>query len=204
MAENDTAKPKVIEFRSEHSPTVLYACGDCGFTNLNRELAEQCCRCTQCGMKVDRRGGTAQCQDCSAASYREQAARRRAAAMQLPVVEGHDGPVFVADNEKWYSDVDAAAEAIYDDAGDPTQALVHPCSVGNVAVPDVHSYVDEAWGDNFEDGIYDGLPKDAVEAIDVLLKVLAGCAPVVWTADFKKRVVLPVVTVSPAAKAPGG
>lgn len=188
---------KVIEFRSEQSPTVIYACGLCGFTTKDEASAERCCLCARCKKPVEVRFGT-MCTSCTAEDWRIKKERRRAKAMERPVVDT-DGPVFVADNEHFYESADAAAEALYDDGIEPTLALAHPCHVGPVAMPDLHTFVDEAWGEEFEDGFYDGLPKAATEAIDECVKKLTPLAPTVWTPNERERVVLPAVTVSPEA-----
>lgn len=183
--------PKVIEFTSPDSPTVLYACGLCGFTTATNERAASCCLCVRCQKPVEARFST-MCQDCSADDHRARQAQRRAKAMERPVVE-HDGPVWVADTEHFYDYAQAAAEALYDDGIDPTTALVHPCHEGKVPVPDLHSYVDEAWGEEFEDGFYDGLSRKADEAITVCVKALEACAPTCWTPNERQRVTLPTL-----------
>lgn len=201
MTQNEQ-KPKVIEFRSEHSPTVLYACSVCSMVRGkdDRDQAERCCVCARCGGPSDRRHYVI-CSACQQAELEERDAARRVREMEKPVLPIHDGPVLVADSGRFYDDVDAAAEALYDDGDDPTAALVHPCDVVTLAVPDLTTWVHETWSETYEEGL-DELPEAAKEALAECEAALHACAPTAWQPRLAVRVVLPAVEVTPSARRP--
>lgn len=185
-------KPKVIEFRSEHSSTVLYACGLCGYTKLNREYAEKCCTCKGCGIVTDARND--ECEECRTTRYAKREAEYYARDMALPVVEDKGEPVFAG--ERFYECADAASEAIWDDGGDPTKVVAYPCTVGTADTPLIQELVEEHWYCQFEDPDMISMSKGLAEACTEFQKLLEAEAPIMWSARTKERIELPAIDES--------
>lgn len=179
-------KPKVIEFRSEHSATVLYACGYCGYTKLTREYAEACCICKGCGANTDARHD--ECEPCRTKRFAEQQAAFYARDMALPVVEDKGEPVFAG--ERFYETADAASEAIWDDGGDPTKVIAYPCTVGTADTPLIQELIEEHWYCQFEDPDMIEMSKELAAACAEFQKLLEAEAPIMWSARTKERVAL--------------
>lgn len=184
-----TDKLKVIEFRSEHSSTVLYACGYCGFTKLSREYAENCCTCKGCGVITDARHD--ECDPCREKRFAEREAAYYARDWALPIVEDKGEPVFAG--ERFYETVDAAVDAIYDDGGDPSTVIAFPCTVGRADTPLIQEFVEEHWYCQFEDPDMISMSKELVAACMEFQKRLEAEAPIMWSARQKERVALPAV-----------
>lgn len=187
-------KRKVIEFHSEHSETVIYACGYCGFAKLSREHAEKCCICNGCGITTDARHDW--CDTCQSEAYAAREAARCARDWELPVVEDKGEPVLAGD--KFYEDVDAAAEAIWDDGRDPTTVIAHPCTVGRADTPLIQEWVEEHWYTQFEDPDESTteMSKVAAEACAALQTLLESEAPISWIPRTKERVLLQAIDES--------
>lgn len=187
-------KLKVIEFHSEHSETVIYACGYCGFTKLNREHAERCCICKDCGVTTDERHD--RCEPCQRNAHIAREAEHHARDLLLPVVEDKGEPVLAGD--RFYEDVDAAAEAIWDDGSDPTTVIAHPCTVGRAHTPLIQEWVEEDWYTQFEDPDESTteMSKIAAEACTALQTLLESEAPISWIPRTKERVILPAIDES--------
>lgn len=188
--------PKVIEFRSEHSSSIVYACGLCGLVAaLNRrEEAERCCVCPRCGGRRERQYTV--CETCRATDDAARRAEYRARLAQLPVVEDDGGPVYVEDLSRWFDNSDAAVDALYDDSIDVEAAIVFPSKVFTASVPDLVDHVDESWAMNYEDPPDDLMSTEAAEILKEAAAKVAKFAPTVWEARSKERIQLraPIVT----------
>lgn len=185
----------VITFTSAESSSVLYACGKCRFTSLDEAHALACCVCPKCGGE-NRGPGMSWCDVCRQADYVLKVEQRRVADLALPVVEDKGEPVMVGD--RFYESADAAAEALWDEDGDPTEVVAHPCTVGKAPTPDIAEYLEEAWGSEFDDpeacDIY--IPKDLAAELQ---KRVEAHAPTTWTPRLNERVVLPAIEAAVAS-----
>lgn len=110
---------------------------------------------------------------------------------ELPVKAEHDGPVYV--NDRFYDGIDSAIDGLVDDGEHPAYAIAHPCTEQKVGVPsalDLLYYVDESWGENFEDYEGENWSQDTIRLAENLVVALQNQAPTVWEADLKHRIVL--------------
>lgn len=116
-------------------------------------------------------------------------------------VEDKGEPVMIADTYRFYIDAQAAAEAVYDDGGDPATTMAHPCTVGNAYTPDLAEYITEAWGEQYEDpdAIDLQLTKEAAEAVANAQRLVQECAPVCWTPREREVFALPAVAEAPSS-----
>lgn len=109
----------------------------------------------------------------------------------LPVVEYHDGPVYMWDN--YYADIDEALDAVAEADKNPAYQIVWPCIEDKAQTPcadEILEWVDEVWAENFED--YDGDPfthEVRVKAAE-LVEALQKAAPTCWTRDITQRIAL--------------
>lgn len=111
----------------------------------------------------------------------------------LPVVENYEGPVYM--NDRYYGSVDEAIDAIVDDGEHPAYAKAYPCTEDKAPTPVAEvllDWIDEGWGEQFEDYEPTSFPADVRQAADNLLTMLHRLAPTVWNADMKHRIVLAV------------
>lgn len=191
MTDTVTDRPKVIEFTSPDSTTVLYACTWCELLHPrnDRAMAERCCVCTRCGGRVEKIGWTA-CEPCRDAAHVEREAERRAKYLALPVVDDDGGMVYVEDQGRWYECLDAAREALVDDGIDLSTVIVFPGIKGVAHTPSIAQLVEEHWGEQFEDPYDCSLPREAVDALTAAEKMAIEHAPVMWEANTKVRVAL--------------
>lgn len=114
----------------------------------------------------------------------------------VPVIEDTGEPIYLPDRDRYYADSDAAALDVWDDGGDPTAVIAHPCTVGKASTPDIAEYITEVWGEQYDDpDAYDvgHLSKRASALCEELQRVLEEQAPTLWTPRTKERVALPVV-----------
>lgn len=123
------------------------------------------------------------------------AAERRRAAYEkhtlLPVIDDHDGPVYVNDN--YYACADEALDALVDLGDHPAQAIAHPCVENKAYTPsptDLLDYVQDNWAENFEDFDPIGFSDDIKRAAENLVVRLQRIAPTVWEVDQKHRIIL--------------
>ena len=179
----------VIEFRSDKSSTVLYACGKCRYTSLDGAHAAACCLCPKCGAET-KGPGLSWCESCRKEEWAFKDALRQEIERALPIVEDKGEPVMVGD--RFYEDAYAAAEAVWDDGDDPTEAIAHPCTVAKAGTPNIAEVVEEAWGSEYDDpDAYDiRLDPAVAEAIQ---KQIEALAPTVWIPRTKERVALPSI-----------
>jgi len=186
-----------IEFRSPESDTILYACRGCRLVGSTYSMSatqakraiEECCTCPNCGKEQPGRHRS-YCDDCNKIAQQKREAEWHAKALELPVVEDKGEPVYVGD--RYYETLDEAIEALLDDGVDLTDVVIHPCVVGQCAVPDLIEFIEERWAEQFDEEVDMFLSKSAIEAINVLTEVLAKEAPVVWQPRMKERIALPV------------
>jgi hypothetical protein len=134
------------------------------------------------------------CKDCMDKVWDRRRAEEKEKQRALPVVEYDGGPVYVED--RYYESADAAAEALYDDGIDPTEAVAHPCTVSKCVVPDLAEHVEERWGEEFEEYDEPRITKETREAIKAVEARLAEEAPEVWYARTQERIFLRAVQVS--------
>lgn len=107
----------------------------------------------------------------------------------------YDGPVYVADNERFYESPDQASETLWDQGREPTAMTVHPCSVEQVGTPDLREYVEENWACEYDDpdGVDWEPTRAALEAMATCQAVLEAEAPRIWRPLLKERITLPAV-----------
>jgi hypothetical protein len=180
----------VTEFRSAEHEAVLSMCPSCGTPKLSREEAATCCVCPGCGAPTQSRYRL-YCEGCLAKERHAQVEQLRIKKLALPVVDYDGGPVFVDSIDHFYADLDSAADALRDDGHDLATVIVHPCDTSRVSVPDIHSFVDESWGEQFEEGEWGSLSAEAHSAIEDLLEVLEKERPVIWLPRLSERLMIP-------------
>lgn len=182
--------PKVLEFTSPDSPTIVYACSWCGFTAPNERQAERCCRCDECGGK--KALGRRWCEACDAKKHRERNEEHRAKMLALPVLEEYDGPVYVDDAGRYFEDTDAAFDYLYDQDLNPADAIVLPCTVSKARTPCIEEVITERWGSHFDD--YDAdLSEGLLEALSIAQRQAEHEAPDTWRYRSDARLVLRTV-----------
>lgn len=111
--------------------------------------------------------------------------------MQLPVIDDYDGPVYM--NDTYYPDVDSALDACVDGGDHPAKVEAYPCVERKVSAPhpdDILYWVDEQWGENFEDYEGESWTPETKRAAEHLATALQLQAPNLWDADMKHRIVL--------------
>lgn len=182
---------KVITFTSEDSPTVLYACGNCRYTALEKDFAEQCCLCPGCNLPAGKGPGRQTCDDCRKKNYRQQAAETHVRELALPIVEDKGEPVLAGGG--FFETVHDAAEAMWDDGRDVADVVAHPCTVAKAGTPDVHELIEEAWCSEFDDPDLVEMGAEAVALCAEFQAKIEAFAPTVWIPRTKERVVLPAV-----------
>ena len=184
---------KVHEFRSDTSPTVIYACGRCRFTSLSEELARACCSCGNCG-GVNKGPGRGWCDDCARTLREQKEADFDAKQMALPVVEDQGEPVCVGD--RFYESAQEAAEAVWDDGEDPTRTIAYPCTVTKVPTPNIAEIVEEGWAVELGDDDDWPLSKEMADLVAATQAALEAQAPTCWMPRTKERISLPAVEAS--------
>ena len=115
--------------------------------------------------------------------------------MSEPVlVEDKGEPVCVG--YTFYRTAHEAAEALWDDGKDPTKVIAHPCTIGKAGTPDLQEYIEESWGEQYED-------PDAIDFPDRLTTVcrefqaaVEAMAPACWSPRTGERVALPAIKAS--------
>lgn len=196
----------LIEFRSEQSPMVLYACGTCrqltppmrvltksgGMADDDgRERALSCCVCPTCGHA---RGKTyTLCDTCRDAAWKAKAATDRAKAMALPAEDATTwaDPVYVEDTDTYYEGAREAWEAeVWDRERPADDVLVRPCDVRKQAAPDLAEHVEECW--YLDTGLdHSSVSRKASDALAAAQAVLEAERPEVWEPILTRRLALP-------------
>ena len=180
----------VVEFRSEQSPTVVYACPMCKLTNAGgRAAAAACCVCIGCGAPAAR--GRTMCEACSEIAAERRARERHAAEVAWPVVDDNGEPVCVDD--RFYESAHEAAVALWEDGEDPTVAVAMPCTVGPAGTPDLVEVVEVAWMGGFDDPDVIEVPAAARQALAAAQELCEANAPTVWAPRTGERVQLEAV-----------
>jgi hypothetical protein len=166
---------------SEDGTKHVWACGECNLTAHCEEDARRCCLCGWCYERAPETRHRP-CTECAARLNAERDAKEAARLAAMPVVEYDGGPVLA--NDTYYTDLDAALEALYDDGIDPKSVAIHPCTVSREPIPDLQTYVDEAWGEDIED--YDGpyFTTEVLAAFAALEAALSKIAPERWHANY--------------------
>lgn len=195
----------VHEFTSATSTTTLYACGNCrllthGHTTSRdddaaKSLAIACCTCPSCGTPV-KGPGRSTCDSCRQKNLEARLAAERAKAFAIPPSEDKGEPVWV--KERFYRSADEAAEAIWDDGGDPTVELAHPCTVARVDTPCLSDHVLESWSENFDDPdeIDIAFRKETAALLEGVQARIEAEAPECWIPRTNERIVLPAIEVT--------
>lgn len=142
----------VIEFHCVNGTAKpMYACGHCKMLgavidrNNDRQAAENCCVCENCGMRPREQYQTL-CTECAHAQRTRREAELRERLNNLPEEDYTGGPVYW--DGTFYDDLEAALDMI--DDGDLSSAIIHPCDEGTAALPDLVSYVEEYLAEQFD------------------------------------------------------
>lgn len=172
---------------SEDGTKHVWACGECNLTARCEEGARRCCLCSWC-YEREPEIRYRPCAECAMQLDAQRDAKEAARLAAMPVVEYDGGPVLA--NDTYYTDLDAALEALYDDGIDPKSVAIHPCAVRREPVPDLQTYVDEAWGEDIDD--YDGpyFTAEVLAAFAVLEAALTKVSPERWHAR-NERIIIP-------------
>lgn len=96
----------------------------------------------------------------------------------------------------FYRTAHEAAEALWDDGKDPTEAIAHPCTVGKASTPDLREYIEEAWGEQFEDPDIVDIPDRLATVCREFQAVVESMAPASWIPRTGERVALPAIDES--------
>jgi hypothetical protein len=110
---------------------------------------------------------------------------RRTKLLSKPAVEYTGGPVYDEDHDRYYPDLDSLVDARWDDGDSYEDAIVFACTVGPLKCPDLEEYVDERWGEEFEE--WYGLDPKVQEILHNATIEVDKLAPEVWHADYSKR-----------------
>lgn len=105
-----------------------YACGACGRSYTQREVAERCCTCSRCKLPVDKQKDfTGLHRGCSDLNEIE---RREARIAKAEKLENWDGPV-VIDGDHYFQDLDEYVEYLADELepGAEWPEWVHTCLI---------------------------------------------------------------------------
>jgi len=183
----------VHEFRSDTTDKVLYRCGamNCLSTYGSAALAERCHVCIRCG-GLSGWGGENECQECRTASWQARNDAQDLKDRARPILADHTGPVYV--DGDFYEDPWSAAQAIWDNGDDPTEAIAFPCDVRQVGTPDLVDIVADVWASEYDEGYDDPpLPKAVKAALREAEKVCHEHAPEVWVPSSTHRIVLPAI-----------
>lgn len=171
------------ELTSEDGTKHVWACGECDLTARCEEDARRCCLCGWC-YEREPESRYRPCTECRVRLNAERDAMAAARLAAMPVVAYDGGPVLV--NYTYYTDLDAALEALYDDGIDPKDATIIACTVRREPVPDLRTFVDEQWGEDIDD--YDGtyFTAEALAAFAALEAALSKIAPERWHASNER------------------
>lgn len=170
----------VIEFQcvdGEAKP--MYACGHCRMLgraidrNNDRQAAERCCLCENCGA-APRERGRVLCAECDRARREQHESELRKRLNALPEVDYTGGPVYWDD--EYYSDLETALDVMSED--DLASAIIHPCDEDVATLPDVVSYIEERLAEQFDtpDGPY--LSENDEKVLSDVMRLLSP--PRVW------------------------
>lgn len=133
----------------------MYACGHCKMlgavsdSNNDLQAAERCCLCTNCGTRPREKHWTL-CAECNLARRERQEIELRERLNALPEEDHTGGPVRWGD--EYYADLESALDDLDED--ELLTAIVHPCDVCPVELPDVVSWVEEFINDQLDLGTH--------------------------------------------------
>lgn len=178
----------LIEFarKGGEGKVEFVACGKCGYVYplSNKDLAEGCCACTDCGAKLSGTGRVAsRCRSCRSKHYDRMDEQRREKAQKIPEAE-YDGPLWLFDG-RYYESVGE----LYDDCWSREEEIpaeAWACDVSGLKVDGLR-IVEGLLEDHHEDAI------DRVVDLDDFVKfcrewsdkqTLKG-----WFGDYKRLVV---------------
>lgn len=124
-------------------------------------------------------------------TYKQREAERRAKWLsQEPVEYTDEKPVYDADRDTYYHNLDTLMETRWDDGDTYEDAIVFECSVEKAATPDLVEYVEERWGEEFDsDGNWPEVPQELRKKLEAIQVELHEAAPDVWYPDYKRRLV---------------
>jgi hypothetical protein len=168
----------VIEFRCvNREAQPMYACGHCRMLgavidrNNDRQAAEKCCLCENCGTRPREQYRTL-CAECVHAAQERRETELRDRLNALPEEEYTGGHVYW--DGTFYDDLELALDMIDED--DLPSAIIHPCDEGTATLPDLVSYVEEYFADQF-DGEW-VLPKDDEKILSDVVRQISP--PRIW------------------------
>lgn len=111
------------------------------------------------------------------------------------LVEYTGGPVYLADNDKYFPNLAELAEYVWDELMDPATVYAHPCDEHPPYTPDIADRVLEAWREEAAEDIADdiGLSSEAAAKIAELQEFLEKQAPVLWWPRMRERLEVPLI-----------
>lgn len=194
---SEPLKPPIELVRKgdETQKTLAYACGTCGWV-LAKDLAASCCATHWCDCGNEIKKPYTACTECRKAAQSARTEARKAKATKVKAVD-YDGPVYWDDADRYYADVDEAAEDILEyvalDGIDANAQTVYACSSMHLVL-DADDILYRALEDSeHHEDAYDQISSSGVaELRDFLTKWNAtyGVGVTSWWVDEKKLIVL--------------
>lgn len=179
-------------FHEDGRPAGLWYCGTCRMPFRDQEVAEQHCRCRECGESCPR-DSPGDYTHLHRTCFEKRNAQRIAERIEKAVeVDGYDGPVYVdgrGPQDGYFANAGEAEEWIWDthEDGDELPQWAFCCHVESPSWPDVEDVFDRL-ADNMYEGFEDHLngTEELSAAFDAFRE--ANKDMKVWNVDYSRKV----------------
>ena len=165
----------------------MWRCETCKCYHPDEESAAICCTCRTCGDPA-RANNWMICDPCDALKRKAKNEEMDAKERALPLVEDDGGPVCVG--YTYYRELDEFLDVCEDQGWDPSEQIVHTCTVGVAYTPSLWDHISETWAEGYEDfdSLAASLTPETSAALEAVQKMVESEAPELWNSKERTRI----------------